>query len=154
MLASERGTTAMRITTLCLVVGVAGAAFAAGQEAPSGQPPSPRVIRLDLQPPYAPGYEPARELRLALSDSPMSRLEFAVSREQWALRNPEPAGGVVPFQAAPLPFRYHFDSAEQLLVLGPWSSKWEQLTWQENVAVGAQTSLIAWALIAMVRHAH
>jgi hypothetical protein len=144
----------MRITWLCLVVAVAGAALSAGQDAPSAQAPSPRPFKLDLQPLHMPGYEPARELHLALWDSPMTRLELAVSREQWAARNPGPAGGVAPFQVAPLPFRFRFDSAGQLLVLGPWSSKWDQLTWQEKVAAGAQTSFFAWALLEMVRHVH
>ncbi|MGD1148158.1 MAG: hypothetical protein ABR961_09435 [Thermoanaerobaculaceae bacterium] len=144
----------MKITAFCLVVAVAGAVFAAGQEQPAAQAPSPRAFKLDLKPLYQPGYEPARELRLALSDSPMSRLELGISREQWAARNPGPAGNVVPFQTAPLPFRFHFDATDQSLVLGPWSSKWDQLSWQEKVAAGAQTSFIGWALLEMVRHAH
>ena len=109
----------MKITAFCLVVVVAGAVFAAGQEAPGAQTPSPRAFKLDLQPLYLPGYKPAREVRLALWDSPMSRLEVAVSREQWALRNPGPAGNVVPFQEVPLPFRFRADAAGQSLVLGP-----------------------------------
>jgi hypothetical protein len=144
----------MKITAFCLVVAVAGAALASGQGEPGTQAPSPRAFRLDLQPLYLPGYEPAREVRLALWDSPTSRLELAVSREQWALRNPGPTGSVVPFQAAPLPFRFRYDSAGQLLVLGPWSSKWDQLAWQDKVAAGAQTTFIAWVVFQMVRHAH
>lgn len=144
----------MRITVFCLVVVVAGTAFAAGQEAPGAQAPSPRAFKLDLQPLYLPGYEPAREVRLALWNSPMSRLELAVSREQWALRNPGPAGNVVPFQVAPLPFRFRADTGGQSLVLGPWNSGWDQLTWQEKFATGAQTTLFALVLVQIARHAH
>ncbi len=144
----------MKITAFCLVIAVAGAAFAAGQEAPGAQAPSPRAFKLDLQPLYLPGYKPAREVRMALWDSSMSHLELAVSREQWALRNPGPAGSVVPFQAGALPFRFNFDPAGQALVLGPWNSKWDQLSWQEKFAAGAQTTFLALALVQIVRHAH
>jgi hypothetical protein len=144
----------MKITALCLVVAVAGAGFAAGQEEPGAQAPSPRAFKLDLQPLYLPGYEPARELRLVLWDSPMSRLELAVSREQWALRNPGPTGTVVPFQVAPLPLRFSWDRAGQLLVLGPWSPKWDKLSWGDKIAASAQTAFIAWTVIQMVRHPH
>ncbi len=144
----------MKITVFCLLVTVAGAAFAAGQEGPGAQAPSRPAFRLDLRSLYLPGYEAAHELHLALGDSPMSRLELAVSREQWALRAPGPAGNVVPFQVAPLPFRFRADSTGQSLVFGPWNSGWDQLTWQEKVAAGAQTGFFALALIQMVRHAH
>ena len=144
----------MKATIFCLVIAVAGSTFAAGQEAPGAQAPSPRVFKLDLQPLYLPGFKAAREVRLALWNSPMSRLELAVAREQWALRNPGPAGIIVPFQAASLPFRFNFDPGGQSLVLGPWNSGWDQFTWQEKVATGAQTGILALALIQIVRHAH
>ncbi len=143
----------MKIRALCLAVAVTGAAFAAGQEAPGAQAASQRAFKLGLRPFYMPGYEPARALHLALWDSPMSRLELAVSREQWTARNPVPAGGVVPFQASPLPFRLRFDSAGRL-VLGPWSSKWDQLTWQEKVATGVQTTYLVCVVLQIVGHAH
>ncbi len=84
----------------------------------------------------------------------MSRLELAVAREQWALRNPGPAGNVIPFQVVPLPFRFLAGPTGQSLVLGPWNPGWDQLTWQEKIATGAQTTLFAVALIQMVRHVH
>lgn len=144
----------MKATIFCLVIAVAGAAFAAGQGEQGTQAPAQRTFKLDLQPRYLPGFKAAREVRMALWDSPMSRLELTVSREQWALRNPGPAGIAVPFQAGPLPFRFNFDPAAQSLVLGPWNSGWDQLTWQEKVAAGAQTGFLALALIQMVRHVH
>jgi hypothetical protein len=142
----------MRISAFCLVFAVAGAAFAAGQEKPGAQEPSPRAFRLDLRSLHEPGYEPGREVRLGLWDSPMSRLELAASCEQWAARNPGPTGGVVPFQVQSLPFRFRFDSNGQMLVLGPWSSKWDQLAWQDKIAAGAQTTYIAWVLLQILRH--
>lgn len=144
----------MRITALCLVFVVTGSAFAAGQQEPGAQAPSRGAFKFELQPLCLPGYEPAREVRLALADSPMSRLELAVSREQWALRNPGSTGSIVPLQAAPLPFRFRSGSVGQYLVPGPWSPTWGQLTWQERVAAGAQTAFIAWAVIQIVRYAH
>jgi hypothetical protein len=144
----------MKITAFCLVIAVAGTTFAAGQEEQGTKAPAQRTFKLDLQPLYLPGYKPAREVRMALWDSPMSRLELAVSREQWALRNPGPAGITVPFQAGPLPFRFNFDPAGQALVLGPWDSKWDQLNWQEKFAAGVQTGVLAMVLVEMVRHVH
>ena len=144
----------MRITAFCLAVAVAGAAFAAGQEAPGAPAPGQRVFRLDLQALYLPGYEPARELRLAAWDSPMSRLELAGLREQWALRRAGPTGSVVPFQAGRLPLTLHLDPSVRSLVLGPWNSEWDRLTWQEKVAAGAQTSFFLFVLTEIARHAH
>jgi hypothetical protein len=144
----------MKFTAFCLVIAVAGTTFAAGQEEQGTQAPAPRTFKLDLQPLYLPGFQPASEVHLALWDSPMSRLELAVSREQWALRSPGPAGILVPFQAGSLPFRFDFAPAGQALVLGPWNSKWDQLTWQEKFAAGAQTTFFAVALVQLVRHAH
>jgi hypothetical protein len=144
----------MRVKILWLAVTLAGTAFAAGQDPADAPVPGQRRFRLELKPLTVPGYEPARELRLALWDSPMSRLELAVAREQWALRNPGPFGSVVPFQIIQLPTRLRLDSGAQPLVLGPWNSAWGQLTWQEKVAASAQTGFIAWAMIEMIRHVH
>lgn len=143
----------MRVTAFCMVVALAGAAFAAGQQEPEAQAPDRRAFRLDLRQLGQPGYGPARELRLALFDSPMSRLELAMAHEQWALRNPGPTGIVVPFQMAPLRARLQFDSTVQPLLFGPWSPGWDRLTWQEKVGAGAQTSFIVWTLVQMVHHA-
>jgi hypothetical protein len=142
----------MQVKTFWLAVTLAGAAFAAGQGPADAPAPGPRTFRLELEPLYVPGYEPARELRLALWDSSMSRLELAVSREQWSLRNPGPIGTVMPFQTIQLPMRLRLDSGAQPLVLGPWSPAWDRLTWQEKVAAGAQTGYLAWGLIEILRH--
>jgi hypothetical protein len=142
----------MRIRTFWLAVTLAGAASAAGQEPADALAPGQRVFQLELEPLFVPGYEPARELRLALWDSPMSRLELAVSREQWSLRNPGPLGSVIPFQTNQGPMRLKLDSGAQPLVLGPWSPAWDRLTWQEKVAASAQAGFLAWGLIEILRH--
>jgi hypothetical protein len=144
----------MRVTTLCLIVALAGATVAAEQPTPVTPAPPRSGFRLHLDPLYLPGYEPARELRLALWDSPMSRLELTAAREQWALRNPGPTGTVIPFEGVQLPLRLSMASSAQSLVLGPWSPSWERLTWQEKVAAGAQTGVLALALVQVLSHIH
>jgi hypothetical protein len=137
----------MRVKTLWVAFALANAAFAAGQE-PADAPASVvRTLRLGLEPLYLPGYEPARELRLAAWDSPMSRLELAAAREQWAVVNPGPSGTVVPFQGVRLPLRLNLASPAESLVTLPWSPSWGRLTWQEKVAAGAQDGVLIWALV-------
>jgi len=144
----------MRVRILWFALAFASAAIAAGQEPADAPAANRRTFRLELKPLQVPGYEPARELRLALWDSAMSRLELAAAREQWALRNPGPTGSAVPFQAIQLPMHLRLDSGVQPVLLGPWNPAWGRLTWQEKVAAGAQTGLIAWTLVEMVRHVH
>ncbi len=143
----------MRIAILGVFLAVVAGAVAAQQ--PAGAPAEPHPsFRLDLSPLVLPGYEPARELRMALWDSPMSRLELAVAREQWAVRHPGPVGLVTPFERAQLPLRLSFDSGAQSAFMGPWNPQWQQLTWQERVAAGAQTGLFLWVVVGAARHLH
>ncbi len=144
----------MRVTVLCVALAVASTAFAAGQGGGDTPAPGPRTFKLELQPLYLPGYDPARELHLALWDSPMSRLELTAAREQWAFRNPGPTGTVIPFEGVQLPLRLNLDSGAQRLVMGPWSPTWQDLTWQEKVAAGAQTGVLALALVQVLSHIH
>jgi hypothetical protein len=144
----------MRNALLGLLLVLAGASLAAGQDQ-AGTPARTRpTFRLQLDPLYLPGYEPARELRLALWDSPMSRLELAAAQEQWALRHPGSSGAVIPFEGVQLPLRLNLESGAQRLVMGPWSPTWKDLTWQEKVAAGAQTSLVFLALAQAFSHIH
>jgi hypothetical protein len=146
----------MREAILGVVLMLSLAPPAPGQEPPA-PPPVEHAFRLQLEPLHEPGYEPARELRLALWDSSMSRLELAVAREQWALRFPGPIGTAIPFASVRLPLRLDLTSPAESLrspFLGPWSPSWERLTWQEKVAAGAQTGVLALALVEIVRHAH
>ena len=133
-----------------LALVVAGAA--AGQQPAETPAPQHPAFKLDLGPILLPGYGPARELRMALWDSPMSRLELAVAREQWAVRHPGPVGLVTPFDRTQLPLRLNFVSGAQSALAGPWSPEWRQLTWQERVAAGAQTGLFLWVLVEAARH--
>jgi hypothetical protein len=144
----------MRITNLFLAVMLAGAPVALGQPTSTPAAPTHPVFKLGLDPLYLPGYEPTRELRLALWDSSMSRLELAAAREQWAFRNPGPTGPVLPFEGVQLPMRLNMVSGAQSLLLGPWSPQWQQLSWQEKAAAGAQTGVLAWALIQALAHIH
>jgi hypothetical protein len=145
----------MRIAILTLALLLAAAPFAAAQQsAAAPAPPPQRAFRLHLKPLYQPGYEPARELRLALWDSPMSRLELAAAREQWAFRNPGPTGTVIPFEGVQLPLRLSMASSAQTLVLGPWNAGWKDLTWQEKTAAAAQTGVLALGLIEALAHLH
>ncbi len=137
---------------MLLVLG--GTALAAGQDQPAAPARTQGTFRLKLDPLYLPGFDAAHELRLALWDSPMSRLELTAAREQWALRNPGPNGTVIPFEGAQLPLRLNFESGAQRLVMGPWSPTWQDLTWQEKVATGAQTSLVFIALVEALGHIH
>jgi hypothetical protein len=141
----------MRTAILGLVLMVAGAMPVNGQGTPAEARP---VLRLHLDPLYQVGYEPARELRLALWDSPMSRLELAAAREQWAFRNPGPTGPVLPFESGQFPMRLRLQSPAQTLLPGPWNPSWSSLTWQEKVAGGAQTGLVTLALIQLLGHIH
>jgi len=111
----------MRSALLGLLLVLIGTPMSAGQDQPDAPTQTHPTFRLQLDPLYLPGYDPARELRLALWDSPMSRLELAVAREQWALRIPSPTGTLIPFEGVQLPLRLNLDSGAQRLVLGPWS---------------------------------
>jgi hypothetical protein len=144
----------MRSALLGLVLVLVGTPLSAAQDQPDAPIQTHPAFRLQLDPLYLPGYEPARELHLALWDSPMSRLELAVAREQWALRNPGPTGAVIPFEGVQLPLRLSLESAAQPLVMGPWSPTWKDLTWQEKVAAGAQTGFVLWVLVEALGHAH
>lgn len=149
---AQIGEGVMRSMVLAAVLFLAVSPLAAAQQAADTSRPDHPAFHLDLQPLFVPGYEAGRELRLALWDSPMSRLELAVAREQWALRNVGPMGAVVPFQQFVIPQRLDFATGAQRLVLGPWSRDWNRLTWQEKLAAGAETGLLALVLVEMVRH--
>jgi len=142
----------MRSALLGLALVLVGAPLSAGQDQSERPTETRPTFRLQLDPLYLPGYEPARELRLALWDSPMSRLELVAAREQWALRNPGPTGTVIPFEGVQLPLRLNLESGAQRLVMGPWSPTWKDLTWQEKVAAGAQTSVVLLVLAEMLGH--
>jgi hypothetical protein len=147
----------MRIAPIVSMALLLGAAAAPAQQAPVAAPgPAPRThgFGLHLEPLYQLGYEPARELRLALWDSPMSRLELAAAREQWSVRNPGPTGTVIPFEGVQLPLRLSMVSTSQKLVLGPWSPGWNDLTWQEKTAAYAQTGVLAAGIIEILSHLH
>lgn len=143
----------MRYSALCLVVALAGGTFAAAQEPAATPAPARRTLGLDVPHFGELAYQPAHELRLALWDSPMSRLELGLAREQWALRYPGPVGMVIPFQVAPLPLRFRMAADDvRLLLPGPWTPGWDRLTWQEKLAAGAQTTYVVWTIFEMFRH--
>ncbi len=154
----------MKLTAFCLVVAMAGAPFAAGQEGPGAQGSNRRdfglgVKHLDLAGSRAAREgrwteeEQAREERAALRESAMDRLMIGVGRELWAMRHPGPIGAVIPYQATALPVAFRVAPRGELLLLGPWSRQWSLLTWQEKVAAGAETGLVAWTLFEVARHA-
>ena len=142
----------MRTAALFLILAMAGAPFTYAQDGQAAPTSRHSAFRLNLEPLFMPGYEAGHELRLALWDSPMSRLELAAAREEWALRNPGPTGPVIPFQQLTIPQHLDFSSNAQRLLLGPWSGEWSQLTWQEKVAAGAETGVLALVLIEIARH--
>lgn len=143
----------MSVAAVFVILVLTGASRAGGEEPAVQARPAHTSFRLDLEPLVRPGYGPARELRLAQWDCPMSRLELAVAREQWAARHPGPGGAVIPFQQGLAPFRLDLRSPAQPAILGPWSPQWTQLTWQEKVAAGAQAGLLAWVVVEAGRHA-
>ncbi len=154
----------MRLTAFCVVVALAGAAFASGQGGSGPQAPVRRDLGLGLKRADLARYEQAledrwtdeeqaREERLAQWGSPMDRLMIGVGRELWAMRNPGPIGTVVPYQVTVLPVAFRVAPRSELLLLGPWTRQWDRLTWQEKVGAGAQTGLFAWTLFELMRHA-
>jgi len=154
----------MKLTALCLVVAMAGAPFVAGQDLSGPQVPTRRDFGLGVKHLNVTGSMPAgegrwteeeqaREDREALRDSPMDRLMIGVGREIWAMRHPGPVGMVIPYQAMALPVAFRVAPRGELLVLGPWSRQWSELTWQEKVTAGAETGLLAWTLLEVARHA-
>lgn len=143
----------MKAVAIVLMLGLASSFRADGQKARVPPPQARPSFRLDLMPLYRPGYESARELRLALWDSPVSRMELATAREAWALRNPGPIGTAMPPQHIVLPLRFDLDNGSERLFVVPRSPGWEGLTWQEKVAAGAQTCFVLWALVEVAGHA-
>jgi len=154
----------MKLTAFWLVVAMAGAPFAAGQYLSGPQVSTRRDFGLGVKHLDVTGYMPAgegrwteeeqaREDRGVLRDSPMDRLMIGVGREMWAMRHPGPVGMVIPNQAMALPVAFRVAPRGELLVLGPWSRQWGELTWQEKVAAGAETGLLAWTLFEAAKHA-
>ncbi len=149
----------MRATWVLAIVAAASAVVASGQTAPEATPQSTpeqqpkRQLKLSLEPLYSPSYKAARELRLALWDSSMSRLELAVAQEMWAGRNPGPTRLVFPLETMPPSMRLRFGSEGQPLLMGPWSKGWDKLTWQEKIGAGAQTTFVLWGLVEILGHA-
>lgn len=144
-----------RVALVCaaLLLPIAVAAAAQEPAKPVAAPPA-RIgaftLRLDAL--FSPRYDAARELRLGLWDSPMSRLELAAARELWAARSPGPLGIVPPVQHLELPLRLGFASDSQFGLWGPWSRGWNELSWQEKVAYGAQSGLLLWVVVEAARH--
>lgn len=154
---SERGRGWMRKrlvnrrASVLIAVTAIGTAVAGAQTPTPAAPP--KEFRLALEPLLSPRYEPAREVRIALFDSPMSRLELAVAREEWSIRHPGPAGMVVSFQPLRLPRRFSLAAGAGNPFIGPWSAQWDRLTWQEKVAAGTQTGLLIALMVEILQHA-
>lgn len=145
----------MRRAVACMLLTVLGTVAASAQQpsAPGDAAQQHPAFHLDLGPILLPGYEPARELQIALWDSSMSRLELAVARSQWAARHPGPMGMILPFERVQLPLRLNLVSGAQSMLLGPWSPEWQELSWQDRLAAGMQTGLFMWVLVEAARHA-
>jgi hypothetical protein len=133
----------VRFAGVALLLTVMAVAPAVGQQEPSTPPQPGRQLSLGLDILNSPRYEAARELRLALWDSPMSRLEFGAARELLAARYPGPVGTVTPASIVNLPLRLNFSSPgeQKLFLAGPWSAQWSELSWQEKVATSMETGL-------------
>ena len=133
---------------LALMVGVPALAFA--QEA-TVAPAEPRGFSLHLNTYPVGSYEAARELRLILWDSPMSKLEIAVARELWAARMGSlPGRGV----AGSTAIRMSIGPGRPpgLVFAGPWSQEWHQLSWQNQLAVATQSAVAIGILAALARN--
>ncbi|MGV8039464.1 MAG: hypothetical protein AB2L07_05105 [Thermoanaerobaculaceae bacterium] len=95
-------------------------------------------------------YEASRELRLALWDSPMSKLEYAVARELWAAQMGSLPGRGNPGSTA-IRMSVGPGRPPGLVLAGPWSQEWHELSWQNQVAVAAQ-SAVAIGILAALAH--
>ncbi|HNX49900.1 MAG TPA: hypothetical protein PLS53_14820 [Thermoanaerobaculaceae bacterium] len=135
-------------------VGMMLAGLVVAQEPETGvQPAAPRAFSLDLESYPLGSYEASKELRLAVWDSPMTRLEFGVAREMYAAR----MGGIVglgtPMGAA---FRMSVGPAApaRLVFAGPWSEQWHQLEWKDQLAVAAESAFVIGVLAAVAHNLH
>lgn len=138
-----------RLTTLVLVLVVGVPALAFAQEA-TPAPAEPRTFSLHLSSYPVGSYEASRELRLALWDSPMSKLEYAVAREVWAAQMGSLPGRGKPGSTA-IRMSVGPGRPPGLVLAGPWSQEWHELSWQNQVAVAAQ-SAVAIGILAALAH--
>ncbi|HPC82348.1 MAG TPA: hypothetical protein P5234_03100 [Thermoanaerobaculaceae bacterium] len=138
-----------RLATLVLVLLVGVPAQALAQEA-SFPPAGPRTFSLHLNTYPVGSYEASRELRLALWDSPMSKLEYAVAREVWAAQMGSLPGRGKPGSTA-IRMSVSPGGPPRLVLAGPWSQAWHELSWQDQIAVTAQ-SAVAIGILAALAH--
>ena len=133
----------------CLLTGLAVA-----QEPQTGAPAAtPRTFSLDLRTYPLGSYEASRELRLAVWDSPMTRLEYAAAREMYRARMGGMAGIDTPMSAA-IRMSVMPGAPARLVLAGPWSEQWHELEWKDQLAVAAESALVIGVLAALAHNMH
>lgn len=131
----------------CLLAGLAVA-----QEPETGAPAAaPRTFSLDLKTYPLGSYEASRELRLAVWDSPMTRLEYAAAREMYRARMGGMAGIDTPMSAA-IRMSVTPGAPARLVLAGPWSEQWHDLEWKDQLAVAAESALVIGVLAALAHN--
>lgn len=147
MSSTRFGTTVVVLLLAALFWGAPG--LAEEEEAAAAAQPRGFSLRLDTLTPGS--YEASRELRLAMWDSPMARLDYAVTREMWAARM-----GGLPGRGAPgmtaLRMSVAPGSSPRLILAGPWTEEWHDLAWQDKVAVTTQSALMIGIIAALVHN--
>lgn len=145
--ATKHGMTVVVLALVALCWGFPGMA----QEEEAAAAPEPRGFSLRLDTLTPGSYEASRELRLALWDSPMGRLDYAVTREMWAARMGGLPGRGTPGMTA-LRMSVGPGSSPRLVLAGPWAEEWHDLAWQDKVAVTAQSALAIGIIAALVHN--
>jgi hypothetical protein len=124
------------------------------QEPDAGAAPAaPRAFSLDLDTYPLGSYEASKELRLAVWDSPMTRLEYAAAREMYRARMGGMAGIDTPMSAA-IRMSITPGGPARLVLAGPWSEQWHELEWKDQLAVAVESAFVIGVLAALAHNLH
>lgn len=121
--------------------------MAGAQESPpaSGEP---KAFSLHLDTFPIGSYEASRELRMALWDGPMGKLEYAVARELWSAQMGSLPGRGRPGMTA-VRMSVSPGSSPRLVLAGPWTAEYHDLSWQDQMAVAAESAVAIGILAAL-----
>jgi len=81
---------------------------------------------------------------------PMSHLEWAVAREQWAMQRGFIGGSGVPWGVSSY-LRFQPGVDPRLVLKGPWAQDWHELTPEEKIGRLAETGVYAGLIIGLLR---
>jgi hypothetical protein len=143
----------MRVIATALVCLMLAGLVVAQEPDAGAAPAAPRAFSLKLDSYPLGSYEASKELRLAVWDSPMTRLEYAAAREMYRARMGGMVGIDTPMSAA-IRMSITPGAPARLVLVGPWSEQWHELEWKDQLAVAAESAFVIGVLAALAHNLH